>query len=269
MPDTGSTIGSLAGGAIGSALLPGVGTMVGSKLGGMAGGKIGGAGSSGSPSPPGAMGAGLGLATGLFQQIQANALKKKANSALPPTIDPRQASFLAELNQKRKAIDTGADFASGMNAINQTNATTNNAIVNASGGDAGGTLQGLLQSEGVANQGKNNVLAQGQQQQMQYNSMFNDLNNKIAGRALQLQMYRSQQARAEWAQKQQHASQNLQAGMAGASSLMSMGGKGGAGTPSPAGGIIPDNMASIPPPSLPTGSSTVPDLSILNNFTSK
>jgi hypothetical protein len=168
-------------------------------------------------------GSALSLGTGLIQNIQAGKLKKKADAAMPELVDPRQAAFLSELNQKRKAIDTGADFATGMNAINTTNAATNNAIVRSTGGDVGGTIQGLLQSQQVANAGSNNVLAQGQAQQMQYNSMFNDLNNKIAARQLQLEMYNSQQLRGEWAQKKQMANQNM---MAGASSLISgMGGK--------------------------------------------
>lgn len=226
--------------------------------------------------PEGAVaGAGIGLATALIQNIQANNLKKKAESAMPPNIDPRQASFLAELNQKRKAIDTGADFASGINTINQTNAGTNNAIVNSSGGDAGNTLQGLLQSEGVANQGKNNVIAQGQQQQMQYNSMFNDLNNKISARSLQLQMYRSQQARAEWAQKKQSASQNTMAGGAAATQMLGQAMNSGGG-PSTGDMLSSEGpMQSIAPPSLPggitgneglKGSGGTLDLSVLNNL---
>lgn len=147
--------------------------------------------------------------TGIIQAIQAKNIKKKADAALPPAIDPRQAAFLSELNQKRKAIDTGAEFNTGMNAVNATNAATNDAIVKSTGGDAGGTIAGLLKSERAAGDGVNNVIATGQNQQMQYNSMFNDLNNKISARALQLQMYKSLQARAEATQKQQTANQNL------------------------------------------------------------
>lgn len=157
----------------------------------------------------------MGLASGGFQMIQANKLKKRAEGAYPGMIDPRQASFLSELNQKRKAIDTGADFASGMASIDTTQAGTNENIVRAGGGDAGGVMQALLQAQRGAGQSKNQVLAEGQGQQQFYNSMYNDLNNKIAARRLQLQMQRSQQLKAEWAQKQQVANQNLMAGVAG------------------------------------------------------
>lgn len=210
--------GAAAGGAGGGG---GLMSMLG---GGGSGGSGGGAGGSGGK------GAAIGLATGLLQQIQAAKLKKKADAAMPGLIDPRQAAFLSELNQKRKAIDTGADFGAGMNAINSTNAATNNAIIRSSGGDVSGTIQGLLQSEQAANNGKNGVLAQGEGQQLAYNSMFNDLNNKIAARQLQLELQQSQQARAEWAQKQQSANQNLMAGISGAASLS------GSGQPDQSGG---------------------------------
>jgi hypothetical protein len=193
---------------------------------------------------PQAISAGIGLATGLIQNIQAGKLKKKADAAMPDLIDPRQASFLSELNQKRKAIDTGADFGAGMNAVNTTNAATNNAIVKSTGGDVGGTIQGLLQSQQVANNGANNILAQGQGQQLAYNSMFNDLNNKISARQLQLEMYGSQQLRAEWAQKKQMANQNMMAGVGGAASLFSSPVSGG-GTP-PVGASAPGANAVDP-----------------------
>lgn len=155
------------------------------------------------------------LATGLFQSIQAAKLKKKADAAFPELVDPNQAGFLAELNQKRKSIDTGADFAAGMQAIDTTNAGTDNAIVQNAGGDSGGAIQALLQSERTANEGKNQVLAQGQQQQMNYTGMYGQLQDKLAARKMQLQLLRSQQLRAEWDHKAKLASSNLQAGVAG------------------------------------------------------
>lgn len=161
------------------------------------------------------VGPALSLGTSVVQNLSAAKKKKEADSLMPGTVDPRQAAFLAELNQKRKSIDTGADFGAGMNALNATNASTNEAITRATGGDVGSTIQGLLGGQRAAGDSANNVLAQGQQQQMQYNTMFNSLNNKIADRAMQIQMQRSQQARAEWAQKKQSANQNFQAGLGG------------------------------------------------------
>ena len=88
----------------------------------------------------------MGLAMGAIQTIQANKLKKRAESAFPDLVDPSQAGFLAELGQKRKSLDTGAAFATGMQNIDASQAGTNNSIVQSSGGDAGATMQALLQS---------------------------------------------------------------------------------------------------------------------------
>lgn len=193
---------------------PGIGGAIGSQLGGVIGGSIGKNGAQGESLGSGMSSqAGLGIGTGLLQTIQANKLKKESESYLPAYADPRQSAFLAELQQKRRSIDTGADFAAGMNAIDTTNAGTNEAIVRSTGGDVAGTIQALLQSQGIANQGKNQVLAQGQQQQMQYNQLYKSTLDRIEQRKLELQMYRSQQARAEWAKKQQIANQNMMAGL--------------------------------------------------------
>lgn len=157
----------------------------------------------------------MGLAMGAIQSIKAKKLKDKADAAMPELVDPGQAAFLSELNQKRRSIDTGADFAAGMQAIDTTNAGTNDALVRSAGGDASGTIQALLQSERVAGDSKNNVLAQGQQRQAQYTSMYGNLLNDISQRSLELQLMKSQQARAEWAKMQSNASKNVQAGIAG------------------------------------------------------
>jgi hypothetical protein len=155
----------------------------------------------------------LGGGAGILQNLQAMKLKNKAESAMPGFVDPNQSAFLAELAQKRKSIDTGSDVVAPINAIDATNAGTNEAIVRSTGGDVGGTIQALLQSQGMANQAKNNALAQSQQRQAQYTQMYGALANRVEDRKLQLEMYRSQQARAEWAKMRQKANQNMMAGL--------------------------------------------------------
>lgn len=152
----------------------------------------------------------IGTATALVQTIQALNAKKRAEAAAPEKIDPRQAAFLSELAQKRKSIDTGAEFATGMQTVDDTMASTNDAIVRSSGGDASGTIQALLQSATLAGRQKNQVLAQGQQQQNYYTGLFANTLDKIAARKMQLQLADSSQARAEWAAKEKDAFQNWQ-----------------------------------------------------------
>jgi len=207
-----------------------------------------------------AAGAALGLATGLVQDVKAAKLKKQAEAAFPDFVDPNQSAFLAELGQKRKSIDTGADFATGMGTVDQTQAATNEALTRNTGGDATSTIQSLLQSQRNASNAKNNVLAQGQQQQMNYNQQYGDLLDKISGRKMQLQLQKSQQAMAEWAQMKQSSNQNAMAGAAGAVGSGGGGGMmdklkglgGGGGAPAVADGTA-EQMPSLQTPSLPTG----------------
>lgn len=163
---------------------------------------------------PGVIKGGVGLATGALQALQAMKLKKKADAAFPELVDPNQASYLADLNQKRKSIETGADFAEGMRAADSTNAATNDAITRNTGGDTGNTIQALLQSQRVAGDTKNQVLAQGQSQQFDYDTAYGQKLDQIAARRLQLQLARSSQARAEWDRKSKLGSANMQAGLA-------------------------------------------------------
>lgn len=174
-------------------------------------------------------------AAGIVQQIQANKLKKRAESAFPDLVDPSQAAFLSELGQKRKSLDTGSAFATGMQNIDATQAGTNEALVRAAGGDTGSTMQALLQSQRVAGDSKNAVIAQGQAQQLAYTNAYQGMLDQIAARKLQLQMQRSQQAQAEWAAKQKVASQNLMAAV----STMTAGG----GAPKVSGTSAPNTVA--------------------------
>lgn len=168
----------------------------------------------GASSAPGAGSSVTGKAQGIMQMIQAARAKTKADSAMPGLIDPDQAAFLAELGQKKKAIDTGADFSAGMSAVDQTTAQTDDAIIKSTGGDVGGTIQGLLQSEKVAGKNKNDVFAKGQESQKYYTGAYGDLLNKISARKMQLQLYKSQQNCAEWAQLKQDGMANLLGGQA-------------------------------------------------------
>lgn len=196
-----------------------------------------------------AIGAGLGIATSAIQGIQAARLKKKAEAAMPELVDPNQAAFLSELNQKRRSIETGADFAGAMDNIDATTAGTQEAITRNTGGDVGGTIQALLQAQQTGNMAKNAAIGQGQQQQMQANSMYGNLLNQIAARRFSLQQQQSQQALAEWGQKKQTSNQNAMAGVTGAAGILgqmkpsSDGGGGGGG---------PEQMASLDPGALPT-----------------
>jgi len=156
----------------------------------------------------------LQLGQSIVQMFKANNSKNAADSAAPPLVDPNQASFLSELNQKRASLDSGTAYAAGLNNINATNAGTNQGLVQAGAGNTGGTIQALLQSQRVSQDSANQLNAQGQQEQNFNNTMYGELLNKVAARKWQLQNQASQQKRAEWATSQQSANQNASAGLA-------------------------------------------------------
>lgn len=156
----------------------------------------------------------VGLATGAIQALQAHSLKKQADAAMPPLVDAGQAAYLAELNQKRRSIETGADFAAANQAADEGQAATNDAITRNGAGDSGETMQALLQAQRNAGDIKNQAIVQGQGQQQNYDSMYGGLLGQIAGRKMQLQLLASQQKRAEWDRKSKLASANLQGGLA-------------------------------------------------------
>lgn len=153
-------------------------------------------------------GALLGGGTAAAQSIQAKKAKEKADGLMPSLYDPMQLAMLAEIQQKRKSLLSGSAYAGQMNAIDQSTAGTNRAIVQAMGGDVGGALQGLLQAQSGAARAKNQVLGQAGQQEQFYTTLGADFANQVSNRALQLQMAGMSQARAEWAQSAQDAYAN-------------------------------------------------------------
>ena len=154
----------------------------------------------------------IGTGVGVMQMIQAARAKRKADSAFPSLVDPEQAGFLAELNQKKKAINTGADFAVGMNAIDETTAGTQDAIVQSTGGDVGGTIQGLIQAQRAGDKGKNQVLATGQESQKYYTGLYGDVLKNISSRKMELQLARYNQNMMEWAGLAGKGTDNVMAG---------------------------------------------------------
>jgi len=216
--DFGRLLGSILGGAAGTAIAPGAGTAIGSQIGGQIGGSMGGNKNGGGAgggvlnsigSNPSNAGAAFGGISSIIQNIQSLRNQSKAESAMPELIDPNQAAFLAEIGQKRKAMNTGAEFAAGAGLLEEQAGTTANAIVKSSGGDAGGAIEGLLRSQRTTGRGTNELLAKGAQDQKFFTGVYADMLNRISARKMQLQLSRRAQALAEGAQKGQDAYANM------------------------------------------------------------
>ena len=175
----GAGIGSVVGGIAGS-IVPGLGTAVGASIGGAVGGGIGSA---------------------------VDASKNKAQQ--PPMVDPNQLALLNEMNQRRKALMTGAGVQSGINQVNQATAQTQNVISRNTGGDIGNTISGLLQAQRVGGQNINQVLGGANQQQQFFTTLADQLNGKIADRKLGLQQYEYGRQLAQQAENSKNNMTNL------------------------------------------------------------
>lgn len=157
-------------------------------------------------------GQGVGALTGAAQLIGAGQAKKKAMASTPEMLDPTQGAFLAELQQKKNALNVGSQYSSSIDAINDNMAQTQDVLAGNSGGDAGGTVAALLKSQQAANQGVGQVLAQGQQSEGMYTGLYGNLLDKISQRKLELGLLGRAQNMAEWAQKKQAGTANFLAG---------------------------------------------------------
>lgn len=159
-------------------------------------------------------GASIGqMGMGATQMIQGAQQGKKANQMPLPMVDPNQQALLSEMNQRRKALMTGAGVQAGLNQVNQGIAGTQNVIARNTGGDAGGTIAGLLQSQRVGGQNLNQVLAGANQQQQYFTNLASDLNNRIAERRFAIQQWQKAQALAQAAELKKTGSTNFMTGL--------------------------------------------------------
>jgi hypothetical protein len=156
-----------------------------------------------------AFGKSAGLALSGIQLLRAAREKRQASSAGPPLEDTAQAGLLAELDQKRKAINTGAEFQTGIDRIGGNTAAADEAITQNTGGDVSGTIAGILGAENQANKGVGSVLAAGQNNEKYYTGAFSDLTNRMAQRKMELQLANKAQLMAQWATDKQNGMSNL------------------------------------------------------------
>lgn len=154
----------------------------------------------------------VGIGEGVGQMISANKAKKRAADDMPEMVDPAQGAFLAELQQKKNALNTGSEYASSLDAIGDNMAQTQDTLAGNSGGDVGGTVSALLKSQMVANKGTGNMLAQGQQSEGMYTGLYGNLLDKVAQRKMELGLLGHAQNMAEWAQDKQAGMANITAG---------------------------------------------------------
>lgn len=186
MAGQGAAIGQILGSAAGS-VLPGLGTQVG------------------------------GIAGNITGSLIDSAIAGRREEASTPMLeDPAQRLLLEEVRNKRKSIEQGTDVATqtGLAEADLSGESTRNAVVRATGGNAGQTIDALLKTQRLEDRAKNSVIATSQKLTPFYQNMEEQLTDKIAQRALDLNMFNRVQAGAEKAQFGKEAISNLMAGQA-------------------------------------------------------
>lgn len=246
-----------AGAAKGGAAAGGGGGGMMGKVGGMmggSGGKEGGGGMlSGLKGAKGGPGNLIGTAIGAGQFLSGLSKINQADKMMPAQADPRQISLLNEIDQKRRALDVGSEYAAGSREIGQGLAGTQDRLAQVTGGDVGGTMAGLLKAQRGAGTATNNMLAQGQQNQRFFTTAGENLLSRIAQRKMDLQLMDRAQKLTEGMEAKKVGGANFMAGLSKLIPASPMGGGGVpqtqqsapqiAGTPSPAPGVstlLPD-----------------------------
>lgn len=145
-------------------------------------------------------------------QMISGAMKKRQAKAMPmPEQDPNMVAMLAEINQKRRALEQGTGLEADLlkKQVGQGLAQTQKNILSAGGGDVGATMQGL----NSANQAAGLAYAQGSQALLQKQGMYQQLANQMAAdqaqRQFEVQQSNRLQRMAEGAESMKYGIQNI------------------------------------------------------------
>jgi len=209
-----AAVGKMAGGMMGKA----GGMMGGGGGGGKGGGMMKGI-ARGAAAP-------ISMAVGLGQMIAGAVQKKKAEKLMPGMEDPEQRAELEDVKQRMASATSGTDAMTAANLRNvaQGTAQTQNTIARNTGGDVGGTVSAMLQSQRTGDSSANQVYGQARQQLPYFMTMKNTMLNNIAQRKLELGLLKHNQVQAQAEANKKSGFGNL---MQGVMSSVGAGGKGG------------------------------------------
>jgi len=214
-----AAVGKMAGGMMGKG-----GGMMGGGGGGKGGGMMKGI-AKGAAAP-------ISMAVGLGQMIAGAVQKKKAEKLMPGMEDPEQRAELEDVKQRMASATSGTDAMTAANLRNvaQGTAQTQNTIARNTGGDVGGTVSAMLQSQRTGDSSANQVYGQARQQLPYFMTMKNSILNNIAQRKLELGLLKHNQVQAQAEANKKSGFGNL---MQGVMSSVGAGGKGGTQMKSP------------------------------------
>jgi hypothetical protein len=165
------------------------------------------------------------MVTGLGQMISGAIKKKQAEKMKPGMEDPDQRAALEATQQRMKSSYAGTDAttAANMRAIDQGTRQTQQAISKNTGGNVGGTMSALLQSQRTGAGQANQAFAGAAQRGSHFQGLGDMMQSRISQRKLELGML-------DYQQKMGEAMENKKAGfgnlMQGVQSSMGQTGKG-------------------------------------------
>jgi hypothetical protein len=183
----GSTIGSIAGAALGTAIAPGAGTQMGAMIGG-----------------------------GIGQSIEGGMKSKKSDSSLASEADTNRLRAFEEARRMQRQLETGSDALTQANLREneQQMAATQRGIGQMTGGNVNATVAGMLSAQKQG--GLNNAQSLGvtAQRGQYFAGLADTIGKEIAQRKMDMQNLRSARQSAEGAQLQKQGFMNTFAGLA-------------------------------------------------------
>lgn len=172
----GGVIGGILGSAVGS-IVPGVGTTIGASIG-----------------------------TGLGQTIQGAVQKKKAQAAIPASVDAREQALLNTLRRRQQALSTGT---ASMDKVNAAKSSLKTLMKNSF--STGGVNQGAYNA--MLNQALGNMTSEAANETANNNNLLFQQTKNIADSSRDLALLRSTQFSADAAENQKAGFQNLATGL--------------------------------------------------------
>jgi hypothetical protein len=156
----------------------------------------------------GMQGAGLPMAIGGAQLIQGHIQRAKAKKMQPAQEDAQQVTAMQEYQRRANNAMTGANISNQMRDLAQMQGAGVKAL------SRGGNLGQYAQLGRIQGNALNNILAQGQEQEQSYRTMFNDMLKTVADRRMRVQSKAADAMSKRSEQNVAAGTQGIMAGMA-------------------------------------------------------
>lgn len=151
----------------------------------------------------------LNLGTSLFGGIASRSLQKKAESITVPSQNFQQQHFLNQLQEQRRALQTGTANMAQQEAIQQQGALATQNALRASGGDIGTAIWALNRINRSTGRGLNELYSGMSGQAMQMMGLLGQTTQAMANREYQIKGMDRAQKLAEATQARKDFGENL------------------------------------------------------------